>query len=221
MGGRDRPHDLPGDHLSSAKVEEQSRKAKEAAGRFALIHSLDSAKLARKLAAHSAAIERPTDAIERLTVLTERLVALRERFARPWRSEQAEVQRRRLLHYFVQYLPTALVDGSWLQGGVRVMTEPRFGLPRERRVQSRRDFLRAQEGGVRVTTAHFVFLLAKSPGEPAAGYQPGPGSAHRWPARQLPPGHPPARRPSPCRCRCRNRRSRWRSRPTRRRRRSA
>lgn len=70
----------------------------------------------------ASALERPTDAIERLTVLTERLVALRERFAHPWRSEQAEVRRRLLLQYFVQYMPTALVDGSWLQGGVRVAT---------------------------------------------------------------------------------------------------
>ena len=42
-----------------------------------------------------------------------------------------------------------------------------LGLPRERRVRSRRDFVSIQQGGVRVTTKHFVLVLSRGR-DPAA-----------------------------------------------------
>ena len=58
-----------------------------------------------------------------LTALLEHLSAQRDRFAHPWRAAATDDQRRRqVLHYFVQYLPTAFVDGCWLQCGLRVST---------------------------------------------------------------------------------------------------
>lgn len=44
----------------------------------------------------------------------------------------------------------------------------RFGLPRGRRLRKRRDFLRIQEKSARVTTSHFVLLVAACP-PPGAG----------------------------------------------------
>ncbi len=44
----------------------------------------------------------------------------RPRFARPWRQDSEDLTRRQVLHYFVQYMPTAFVDGCWLQCGLRV-----------------------------------------------------------------------------------------------------
>ena len=44
----------------------------------------------------------------------------RLRFAHPWRQASDDLTRRQVLHYFVQYMPTALVDGCWLQCGLRV-----------------------------------------------------------------------------------------------------
>ena len=40
----------------------------------------------------------------------------------PWRHGDAALARRQVLHYFTQYAPTALVDGCWLQCGLRVAT---------------------------------------------------------------------------------------------------
>ncbi|HTY05038.1 MAG TPA: iron-containing redox enzyme family protein [Gemmatimonadales bacterium] len=58
----------------------------------------------------------------RLGELLDRLTAQRTRFSRPWHSDSEDLTRRRALHYFVQYMPTAFVDGCWLQCGLRVST---------------------------------------------------------------------------------------------------
>jgi len=50
------------------------------------------------------------------------LTELRARFAHPWRHETEDLTRRQVLHYFMQYMPTAFVDGCWLQCGLRVST---------------------------------------------------------------------------------------------------
>ena len=42
--------------------------------------------------------------------------------ATPWNQADAALTRRQVLHYFTQYAPTALVDGCWLQCGLRVAT---------------------------------------------------------------------------------------------------
>jgi heme oxygenase-like protein len=42
--------------------------------------------------------------------------------SRPWASDNEDLNRRRVMHYFVQYMPTAFVDGCWLQCGLRVST---------------------------------------------------------------------------------------------------
>lgn len=39
-----------------------------------------------------------------------------------WKHSDPGVTRRQVLHYFTQYAPTALVDGCWLQCGLRVAT---------------------------------------------------------------------------------------------------
>jgi Iron-containing redox enzyme len=41
------------------------------------------------------------------------------RWSRPWQVQE-EVSRRKVFHYFLQYLPIVLVDGCWLQSGLRV-----------------------------------------------------------------------------------------------------
>lgn len=51
-----------------------------------------------------------------------RVVVQRGDLARPWRRESEDLTRRQVLHYFVQYMPTAFVDGCWLQCGLRVST---------------------------------------------------------------------------------------------------
>lgn len=51
-----------------------------------------------------------------------RLSSLASNYTRPWKSDTADLTRRQVLHYYTQYLPTALVDGCWLQGGCRVAT---------------------------------------------------------------------------------------------------
>ncbi len=58
----------------------------------------------------------------RLTDLIEQLHISRHRVAQPWRQPSDDLTRRQVLHYFVQYMPTALVDGCWLQSGLRVST---------------------------------------------------------------------------------------------------
>lgn len=58
----------------------------------------------------------------RLTEVLNQLGDLRRRSARPWRQDSTDLTRRQVLHYFVQFMPTALVDGCWLQCGLRVST---------------------------------------------------------------------------------------------------
>jgi hypothetical protein len=68
---------------------------------------------------------RPTSLGEMPACLTEvlgRLTDWRGRFAHPWRQASEGLTRRQVLHYFVQYMPTAFVDGCWLQCGLRVST---------------------------------------------------------------------------------------------------
>src|SRR5262245_29751893 len=57
-----------------------------------------------------------------LTELLNGLTQLSVTFAHPWRTAPGDLRRRQVLHYFVQYMPTAFVDGSWLQCGLRVAT---------------------------------------------------------------------------------------------------
>jgi len=52
----------------------------------------------------------------------DRLQVLGNRSSRPWRQSNEDLRRRQVLHFFIQYMPTALVDGCWLQGGLRVAT---------------------------------------------------------------------------------------------------
>ena len=64
----------------------------------------------------------PGDVTQQLDAVLARLTAQREAFAHPWRAATDDLRRRQVLHYFVQYLPTAFVDGCWLQCGLRVST---------------------------------------------------------------------------------------------------
>jgi hypothetical protein len=57
-----------------------------------------------------------------LPELLDRLTAWRARCAHPWRQSTDDLTRRQAFHYFTQYMPTALVDGCWLQCGLRVST---------------------------------------------------------------------------------------------------
>lgn len=57
-----------------------------------------------------------------LAELLERLSGLRQRFAHPWRHSSEDLTRRQVLHYYMQYMPMAFVDGCWLQCGLRVAT---------------------------------------------------------------------------------------------------
>ena len=62
------------------------------------------------------------DALARLDVVLGQLSESRGRFARPWRQPTEDLTRRQALHYLMQYMPTAFVDGCWLQCGLRVST---------------------------------------------------------------------------------------------------
>ena len=62
------------------------------------------------------------DVTDRLPKLTELLAARRGEFAEPWKLATGDLKRPRLVHYFSQYMPAALVDGCWLQSGPRVST---------------------------------------------------------------------------------------------------
>jgi len=62
------------------------------------------------------------DVPARLAALLDRLAGSRAKFSRPWRMPTESLTRRQVLHYFVQYMPTAFVDGCWLQCGLRVAT---------------------------------------------------------------------------------------------------
>jgi len=57
-----------------------------------------------------------------LSALVDSLHERRAPFAKPWQSRDQDLTRRQVLHYFVQYMPTAFVDGCWLQCGLRVST---------------------------------------------------------------------------------------------------
>ena len=68
------------------------------------------------------AYPRGADAAAALTALTDHLDRSHLRFSRPWRQDSADLTRRQVLHFYSRYLPTALVDGCWLQCGFRVGT---------------------------------------------------------------------------------------------------
>ena len=55
-----------------------------------------------------------------VAAIVDRLVAARPADPRPWRGATDTLARRRALHQLLQYAPTALVDGCWLQCGVLV-----------------------------------------------------------------------------------------------------
>lgn len=57
-----------------------------------------------------------------LPSLLERLTQLSAGYSSPWRQASDDLTRRQALHYFMQYMPTALVDGCWLQRGLHVST---------------------------------------------------------------------------------------------------
>jgi hypothetical protein len=59
---------------------------------------------------------------ERLSAALDTLGEVHRRSVRPWRQASDDLTRRQVLHYFVQFMPTALVDGCWLQCGLRVAT---------------------------------------------------------------------------------------------------
>jgi hypothetical protein len=69
-----------------------------------------------------------SEATASLSQVLDRLAESASRFSRPWEPAAEDPARRRVLHTFIQYLPTALVDGCWLQGGLRVaMAHTRAG----------------------------------------------------------------------------------------------
>jgi hypothetical protein len=57
-----------------------------------------------------------------LSGVLERFTEWRARFAAPWKQASGDLTRRQVLHYFTQFMPTALVDGCWLQCGLKVST---------------------------------------------------------------------------------------------------
>jgi len=79
---------------------------------------LDVAAITNNLLALPASLSEATDSLSEVLI---RLTASSSRFCRPWQATE-DLTRRRVMHYFMQYLPTALVDGCWLQGGLRVST---------------------------------------------------------------------------------------------------
>src|SRR5690349_20947357 len=90
-----------------------------------LAYDLVSTRLREAAAAFTIAPTAPAslaDAPARLTELLDRVAEGRDRFSRPWRQASDDLTRRQVLHYFVQYMPTAFVDGCWLQCGLRVST---------------------------------------------------------------------------------------------------
>ena len=69
------------------------------------------------LLAPPATFSEATDSLDRVLG---RLAESGARFSRPWRQATEDLTRRQVLHFFTQYLPMALVDGCWLQGGLEV-----------------------------------------------------------------------------------------------------
>jgi hypothetical protein len=63
-----------------------------------------------------------TPAPASLPGVLERCTEWRARFAAPWKQASGDLTRRQVLHYFTQFMPTALVDGCWLQCALRVST---------------------------------------------------------------------------------------------------
>lgn len=61
-----------------------------------------------------------SEATDSLNKILDHLAKLGSRFSRPWGQATEDLTRRQVLHYFIQYLPIALVDGCWLQCGLRV-----------------------------------------------------------------------------------------------------
>ena len=62
------------------------------------------------------------DAAARLPALIQRIEEQPSRNSNDWRSAGDDLKRRQVLHYFMQYMPMAVVDGCWLQCGSRVAT---------------------------------------------------------------------------------------------------
>jgi len=50
--------------------------------------------------------------------------------------------------------------GGGSEAGASAAALPRHGLPRAQRIRKRPDFLRIQDGGLRVSTRHFLLLLS-------------------------------------------------------------
>src|SRR5207245_11280898 len=57
-----------------------------------------------------------------LPAVLEHLVQRRAKHHAPWNQPDEELRRQQVLHYFLQFLPTVLVDGCWLQSGLKVGT---------------------------------------------------------------------------------------------------
>ena len=60
-----------------------------------------------------------------LADMVARLQAMSAGFLRPWRAATEDLTRRQAMHFYVQFMPTAFVDGCWLQCGCRVATAPK------------------------------------------------------------------------------------------------
>ena len=82
-----------------------------------LAYDLAARRLAAAPPAPGAAFDAATGSLDEIL---DRLAASGARFSRPWGHAAPDLARRQVLHCFHQYLPTALVDGCWLQGGLRV-----------------------------------------------------------------------------------------------------
>jgi len=62
------------------------------------------------------------EAPDRLAAVLERLASQAGQYSRPWQHDSEDLTRRQVLHYFVQFMPVAFVDGCWLQCALRVAT---------------------------------------------------------------------------------------------------
>lgn len=74
------------------------------------------------LSAHSKPRNDSADIADCLTKLIQFLAGQRDTLGEIGSPAAGDVDRPRSFHYFVQYTPTALVDGCWLQNGSRVST---------------------------------------------------------------------------------------------------
>ena len=57
-----------------------------------------------------------------LDAVLDGLTTWSQRYSRPWQRSDADLTRRQVFHWFLQYIPTALVDGCWLQCALGVST---------------------------------------------------------------------------------------------------